>query len=394
MNSKNKKLMALTTAALSLPGMIPKLAQAQSIPENFTASYRFTEYKEADQSGSTTSTGESVERYDISIHQLSLVAPVSSEVSLNIDASTETMSGASPWYVGEGADGQPVQVMSGATIDESRDDISFAANFYREKARIGLGISRSSENDYDSTSVNINTSVWFNGKNTTVDAGFGFSDDQITPTQDLPIDPGRVNSEDKSSESLSLGISQVVNKTLLVGAGFGYAQYDGFLSDPYKLAVVEGVVLRDSRPDSKNQVTLDFKLRQYLTRYSAAIHADYRFYDNNWGVTSHTIGLGWYQNIQTWQLSASLRWYDQSSANFYRNFYTAERGDGYYSSDYRLSAYGALSYRLGLSKSYEFGTFKITYEDYSSGKGTQSDGDLNPGLIDFQFVTLGFDYKF
>lgn len=391
MKTKNKKLMALTTAALSLPGMIPKFAKAQTIPENFTASYRFTEYKEDDQAASTTLDGESVQRYDINIHQFSLVAPVSSEISLNLDASTETMSGASPWVV-VNDNGKPVQVMSGATIEESRDDISFAANFYQEKARIGLGIARSTENDYESNSANINASIWFNGKNTTIDAGFGFSDDEITPTQAAGIT--RVSNEEKSSESFSLGFSQVMNKTLLLGAGFGYATYDGYLSDPYKLAEVGGVRRPDSRPDSKNQIALDFKLRKYIPNYSAAIHADYRFYDNNWGISSHTLGLGWYQNINTWQLSTSIRWYDQSAANFYRNFYTTERADGYYSSDYRLSAYGALSYRLGLSKSYEFGTFKISYENYNSGKGTQSSGDLNPGLVDFQFITLGFDYKF
>ncbi|MFT6389720.1 MAG: hypothetical protein ACJAUP_003113 [Cellvibrionaceae bacterium] len=389
MKVKNKKLVALTTAALSLPGMIPKASQAQTIPENFTASYRFTEYKEDDQDGVVEG---SPQRYDISIHQLSLVAPVSSQVSFNVDASTESMSGASPWLVASDADEKPVQVMSGATIEESRDDISFAANFYQEKARIGLGISRSTENDYDSTSANINTSVWFNGKNTTLDVGFSFSDDTITPTQKSGIT--RVTEEDKDSNSLALGLSQVINKTLLVGAGFSYASYDGFLSDPYKLAEVEGVRVFDSRPDSKDQFSLDFKLRKYLTKYSAAIHADYKYYDNNWGISSHTVNVGWYQNIQMWQFSTSVRWYDQSSANFYQNFYTAERADGYYSSDYRLSAYGALSYRLGLSKSYEFGTFKITYENYNSGKGTQSDGDLNPGLVDFQFITLGFDYKF
>jgi len=392
MNNKSKKLMALTTAALSLPGMIPKTAQAQSsIPEKYTASHRLTQYKEEDQKNPVQG---SEERFDITVNQFSFVAPVSSQVSLNLDVSIESLSGASPWYVVEGADGQPLQVMSGATIEEDRDEISFSANFYQERARVGLGVSQSSENDYDSTSANINTSVWFNGKNTTVDAGFSFSDDTVSPTQDIPIDPGRVREEEKDSQSFSIGVSQVMNKTLLIGAGFNYASYEGYLSDPYKLASVDRVAVRDSRPDSKKQFSLDFKLRQYITKYNAAIHADYKFYDNNWGVSSHTINLGWYQNINTWQLSTSIRWYDQSSANFYRNFYTEERADGYYSSDYRLSAYGALSYRLGLSKSYEFGTFRITYENYDSGKGTQSDGDLNPGLVDFQFITLGFDYKF
>lgn len=386
--------MALTTAALALPSMIPKSTQAQSIPDSYKLSYRFTDYKEEDQPANTTNTGEAVERYDITIHQLAFVAPVSSQVSLNLDVATESMSGASPWYVAEGADGQPVQVMSGATIEESRDDISFSANFYQERARIGLGVSQSTENDYESKSANINTSIWFDDKNTTLDFGFSFSDDIIEPTQSLALDPNRVTNENKDSESISIGLSQIVNKNLLVGAGLGFSNYKGYLSDPYKLAVVQGVAVRDSRPNSKEQLSMDFRLRQYIERFSAALHADYRFYDNDWGISSHTLGLGWHQGFDTWLLSVGIRWYDQSSANFYSNFYTEERADGYYSSDYRLSAYGALSYRLGVSKNFEFGTFKITYENYNSGEGMESEGELNPGLVDFHFFTVGFDYKF
>ena len=394
MKSNSKKLMALTTAALALPGMIPKTAQAQTIPDSYKLSYRFTEYKEEDQPASTTNTGEAVERYDISVHQFAFVAPISSQVSLNLDVSTETMSGASPWYVIEGADGKPVQVMSGATIEESRDDISFSANFYQEQARIGLGWSQSTENDYESNSANFNTSIWFDDKNTTLDFGFSFSDDIIEPTQSQDIDPNRVTKENKDSQSISMGLSQVVNKNLLVGAGLGFSVYDGYLSDPYKLTVVEGSAVRDSRPDSKEQLSLDFRLRQYIERFSASVHADYRFYDNDWGVNSHTLGLGWHQNVNTWLLSLGIRWYDQSAANFYSNFYSEARDDGYHSSDYRLSAYGALSYRLGVSKNFEFGTFKITYENYNSGEGMESEDELNPGLVDFQFFTVGFDYSF
>ncbi|MGH1486169.1 MAG: DUF3570 domain-containing protein [Cellvibrionaceae bacterium] len=395
MKQKNKKLLALTAAALTLPGMTPKSVQAQAVPEKYTASYRYTEYKEDDQPADKTREGDALTRYDISIHQFSLVAPVASDISLNVDIATESMSGASPWYVIEGADGKPIQVMSGATIDESRDDIAFAANFYRETSRIGIGVARSSENDYESKSANINSTIWLNGNNTTLDVGFGFSDDEITPTQSPSIDPNRTREEDKSSESLSAGISQVVNKTLLVGAGIGYAVYDGYLSDPYKFAFLEdSPLLRDNRPDEKKQLSLDLRLRKYFTNYAGALHADYRLYDNDWGVTSHTLSLGWYQNIETWQLSTRLRWYDQSAANFYRNFYTTERADGYYSSDYRLSAYSAIGFKLGVSKSFEFGTFSIAYENYDSGKGRDSDGDLNPGLVDFDFISIGFDYKF
>lgn len=389
MNSKNKKLMALTAAALALPGMVPTIARAQTMPEKYSVNYRFTEYQEAEQAASTTNTGLAVDRYDISIHQLAIVAPVADNISLGLVASTETMSGASPWWVEPDADGNAVQVMSGATISEEREDIGLSANFYRESSRFGIGVSRSTENDYESLSININNTLSWNDKNTTLDLGFSFSDDTITPTQ-RAFTP-RVIEEEKSSESYSIGLSQIVNKTLLVGAGVSYASYEGFLSDPYKRAYVVAGTLADSRPDTKEQLSIDLKVRKYFVDAAGALHFDYGFYDNNWGVESQKISLGWHQNFNSWQLSTSVRWYDQSAANFYENFYTQARADGYYASDYRLSSYGAVSYRVGLTKSFEFGKLKLIYEDYdSSGSG----GDSNPGLVDFNFVTIGFDYDF
>lgn len=386
--------MALTAAALALPGIAPKTSLAQTVPDKTTIGYRYTEYKESDQPASSTTASEDVERYDISIHQFRLELPVSSSISVNLDAAKESMSGASPWYVAEGADGTPIQVMSGATIEEERDDVSAAINLYSDSTRTGIGVARSTENDYTSNSANLNTTIWTKSKNTTFDIGISFSDDEIKPTQSLSLDPNRTIEESKTSQSISVGFSQVINKNTLMGVNFSYARYEGFLSDPYKLASVNGVLFRDSRPDEKNQSALDVKFRRYLPKQAAALHADYRFYDNDWGVESNTFSIGWHQNIYSWQAYTQLRWYDQKAANFYRNFYQAERADGYYSSDYRLSSYGAISVKLGISKSFGFGKLSVSYENYNSGKGTQTEGDLNPGLVDFELISAGIDYKF
>ncbi|MEO0444002.1 MAG: DUF3570 domain-containing protein [Pseudomonadota bacterium] len=394
MKKSSTPLMALTAAALSLPGIMPKTTQAQAVPEKYSVDYRFTHYKEDDQPADKNSTNNSVERYEIDVHQLGVVAPVSDTVSINLNASAETLSGASPWFIIEGAEGEPVQVMSGATIEESRDEYGLAVNVYPGGKRIGLGINRSTENDYQSTSFNINASLYLNDNNTTIDLGFTFSDDTVEPTQDAS-DTGRVIEEDKDSESLSIGFTQVINKTLLLGGGMTFTNHDGYLSDPYKFTSVQSVLLRNSRPNRREQYSVDLKARKYFENLNGALHSDYRFYDNDWGVVSHTVSLGWYQNLaNNWQLSTRLRWYDQSAANFYSNFFTQQRADGFYSSDYRLSAFGAISYRLTLTKRYEFGIFTIAYEDYDSGEGLDSDDDLNPGLVDFNFFTLGFGYTF
>ena len=393
MKKNSKPLMALTAAALSLPGMTVKTANAQTVPEDFSFDYRFTEYQEEAQEASTTNTGESVERYAIEIQQFGIVAPLSSTVVMSLDASTETLSGASPWYIQED-DGQIEQVMSGATIEEERNEISLGTNIYADNQRLGLSITQSTENDYESTSFNANTSKYFNDDNTTLDLSFSFSDDTITPTQD-PMGDTRITEDDRNTESYSIALSQVINKTFLIGGGFSYTKSKGYLSDPYKLVSVAGALTEDSRPDTREQIAIDVKARKYFEGIEGAFHTDYRYYTNNWGVNSNTISFGWYQNLGSWQLASSMRYYDQKAANFYSNVFENVRGDGFYSNDYRLSSFGATSYRVGLTKTFiDVGLITIAYENYQSGEGLHSDDDLNPGLVNFDLFTAGFSYKF
>ena len=386
MKSSKEALLVLTTAALTLPGMTPKTVHAQAVPENFTASYRFNQYQEDNQPANAAD--PEVERFNISVHQFGLSGPVSDNFAISLNALTETLSGASPWYIEPGADGEtPVQVMSGATIEESRDEINLSISNYGESSRTGYGVSTSRENDYNSLSANINRTLWFNNNDTTIDFGYSFSIDEVTPTQDPLVDASRISSADKNRNTFFVGFSQVVNKGLVVGGNFSYSIHNGFLSDPYKRVTVARSLEADSRPDTRKQAALDLLLRQYFPSISTALHVDYRRYNDSWAVTSNTFSVGPYVNVGDWQVSLIARQYQQSSSNFYRAFYNAPRADGYYSSDYRLSNYEATSYRLGLSRAYEFATLYMRYEDYTSS------GD-NPGLVSFNFFTLGLDYKF
>jgi len=88
---QNKKLAAITAAAFALPGMMPKSVIAQTIPEEYESSYRYSNYREGG-SGEVDADGNAVPRYDIDIHQVALVAPVSSRLVFTVDAGTERMS--------------------------------------------------------------------------------------------------------------------------------------------------------------------------------------------------------------------------------------------------------------------------------------------------------------
>jgi hypothetical protein len=91
-----------------------------------------------------------------------------------------------------------------------------------------------------------------------------------------------------------------------------------------------------------------------------------------------------------------MRYYSQTQADFYEPYYQAARSDGYYSSDYRLSPYGALSFRVKLAETINNWTVGVSAERYISDKSysLQKVDVENPGLVDFTLFTFGLDYSF
>ena len=180
MIKKNRRspLLALSTAALSLPVF------AASQPSEIELSLKTSIYKEGDVPIHRVLDG-SDERYDIDIQQFYLLTPVARNWSLTFNASHETMSGASPWYTVPGIDGKPTLVMSGATIRESRTELSVVVNRYTGNASFGVGLTHSQENDYEADAIVLLAEWDFNNKLSTLALGLSYSDDKIEPTDAL-----------------------------------------------------------------------------------------------------------------------------------------------------------------------------------------------------------------
>ncbi|MGB1558583.1 MAG: DUF3570 domain-containing protein, partial [Oceanococcaceae bacterium] len=144
-NSK-RSLLALSAAAAAIPG------PAQALETG----YRFSLYDEAALPAGQAASGQSSERYRIQTHQLSLSAAPSREWELDADLMIESMSGASPWFVVPSADGQPVQIMSGATIQDER--YAMYGKAWRAldgDKRLGLSAGVSDEKDYFALSAGL-----------------------------------------------------------------------------------------------------------------------------------------------------------------------------------------------------------------------------------------------
>lgn len=424
----SRTLTALTTSALALPGLaLP--ARADSPIEQAAAGYAFSYYVEDDLDKDKFAAGTgSRERYEIFTNQFEVDLPVSRRVDVGLDFLYEKMSGASPWFVQPDTDDptKSVQVMSGATIQETRYDLTADLDYFLEDGKDTFAAGFSKENDYLSIHGALGTERSFAEKNTTLSLSGAYSHDWITPVQG-PFDY-RQNKGEKWSVDLFAGLSQILTRSSVVQATINYKHSGGYLSDPYKLINVRnGANLTDKRPNDKDQISVMARYRQHITAlpepFAASLHVDYRFYWDTWSTFSHTFEVAWYQTVWfDWlTVAPGFRYYSQSGAEFYKTVLpggATESTPHYRSSDYRLSPYGAVSFKgkieaslqdileydasgtaqgIGLTGGIDF-YFALAYERYLSdadfamfsvGRSKEA-----PGLVNFQVFSATLTGRF
>ena len=383
-NSASRSIIALSSTALALPG----IALADAPPTQSTISYKLSNYQEDDLSRAEAPFGE-LERYDIDVHQFQLVSPLGRNMSLHVDANYESLSGASPWFTSLGLDGEPIVNLSGPSgISDRRTELSIGSRYYLQNGSFAANIGYSQENDYQSVYFGLNAEKHYNNDLTTVSAGLSYSSDEIFPTDAALFN--RVIDEDKQSTSVFVSVSQIINQVSSFQSAFSLTEQSGFLSDPYKL--------RDVRPDDKTQIAWSNSYRRFFVSADAALHVNYRYYHDDFGISSHTSDLSWHQNLgRTFQLVPQLRYYSQSAADFFTNVDDfLNPASEYQSSDYRLSAFGAVS--GGFSVIADMGSWKatLTAERYLANDKYSAFDVSQPStaLVKYNRVSLGIDFQF
>ena len=406
-------LRALTSSALALFGAgAAGKAAADTAIDHVQTSYSWSTYSEDPLESSKTIPNGDTKRYDISTQQVSLAAPITETMDFSLALTHEKMSGGSPWYSAPDAAGTPVQIMSAPTIQDTRNDLQLHANYYTEEGRVGLGGGYSKENDYSAMSGGFDGERHFNEKNTTLSGGFGLSFDEINPT-DADIYPTRPDHKTKQSYTGFLGLSQVMSRRLILQGSFTYNMHFGYLSDPYKevFLVGGGTQFGDFRPNMRQQYAFLMRTNLHLEEIEATIHASYQYYTDSWSVNSHSFELSWYQTFgDSLQITPTVRYYSQSGADFYVP-YLKKPGNpakkfiqpDNFSSDFRLSPYGSLSF--GAKAEYTFHTpwwRDIEWRGRASVERYLSSGDLcltsvsvpAPGLVSFTVFSLGLTVVF
>ncbi len=408
----------LTLAALALPGLL-QTASAGRVEETYNADFQYGHYSESNG------------RMQVNIYDTAFSAPVGKTMTASVNLVRDSIGGASPIYNTRDSKGQIHQTLSGASgyasssycgksICEQRDAITGGLTKFLDKGSLSFGGGYSREQDYASKYFNTGASLDLNKKLTTLNFGASVAFDEVQPSPspwnnqsglDLPGFKAH-----KTSQQYLLGVSQVINKDSLMQSNMTFGYHSGFLTDPYKWVGVYGDIapgvpsftyISEKRPGDRFEWAW---LTQYVRNFDqfnhAALHTDYRFSTNSWGVNAHTFETSWHQPIADgWQVIPRFRYYSQDQANFYQpifdtnNFLTtltsnSLQGTSAYSSDYRLAGFGTLSGGIKFSKDFteikhvtEL-KFQTGIEYYAHNSSFQLGGNNNNSFANFDYYLL------
>lgn len=211
------------------------------------------------------------------------------------------------------------------------------------------------------TEVSVNVQVFLDKWNSQypIELRNGFFDSRTSGTGTYAPDFTAFEKETRNSYSISLGLSQVLGKKLQGSVFLDLVSQTGLLSTPFQRIYfadspdffIEDFQLADDverLPDSRFKVPIGGRLNYYLND-RVVLRSYYRFYADNWGITSHTANLEVPIKLNdSFTVYPSYRYYSQTAADYFYPKEIALSTLDFYTSDYDLSGYTANQYGIGI----------------------------------------------
>ena len=256
-------------------------------------------------------------------------------------------------------------VTQGSPYKEERKQKSVGVNYLKDNVSMIIGYINSEESDYSANTANFSISQDMFGDLTTVTMGYTRGWDTVRKN-------GQANfSQPVTRNNYQLDISQILSKDALVGVSFETISDEGYLHNPYR-----SVRYLDSTnpigysyepevyPRTHTSTAVTITARYYLP-YRAAIHGEYRFYSDSWGIKANNAQLDYTHPIgKDWTFVIKYRIYSQSSADFYSDLFPRIDTQNFLARDKELSS--LTNHTTGAGITYEFAKNKWKYIDKGS----------------------------
>lgn len=309
---------------------------------------------------------------------------------------SDTTSGASAFKRGDNISINNIKKQN-VDMTETRTYAAFSlVKRLQNRDEITTAFSKSYESDYDSNTLSMDYLTYEdNTKNRSYNFGLSYQFNNILikecSTYNYACDTTSGASKKESSTNIGtqLGITQIIDKTSLAKFSVYYNSEDGYLSNPYYNVVrnnngTTASVVAERRPDTRVSSGFNIKYIKALRRDFTS-KLKYKFYSDDWDVTSHTIDLNNYYELNSKiTLGFGLRYYTQSEAKFYSESINYFTNQTYASHDERLSGFDAITYKTSIDYKYDD---KISYN--ASINLYEQSTDLSA-----TYMSVGLKYKF
>ena len=230
------------------------------------------------------------------------------------------------------------QIIAGLQQDLG-DNTELAASYYF-----------SQEVDYSSQAGIVGLTQSFAEKNFTVTLSAQYTLDSVGEI----LANGKLYNRFKETHQTSISITQLLTPTSYVRMGADEMRNQGFLSDPYRKAVIPNAVnglkddtIQESVPDTRYRTAGWIEYNQYLTQLAGSFSVEYRYYLDDWNLNSNMVWFKLNKYITpNWVFSPQYRFYDQTGADF-----GSYAGGGSYHApnDAKLGTFGTNFFGAGLT---------------------------------------------
>lgn len=291
-------------------------------------------------------------------------------------------------YTSASSDMIDLQANSSASHADTRiyPSLSWSIENENKGTTLALGISSSTEFDYQSFGGNVSFSTKTKDKSGEFTAKLQTYLDQVTLIQPIEL---RTNTMDEQYGSAarntfagSLSYSQIINERFQVMLLADVVQQNGYLSLPFhRVYFKDNTVHQENLPDSRLKIPVGFRANYFIGN-NLIIKTYYRYYTDNWGLKSHTADIEVPIKINSFfSISPFYRYYTQTAAKYFAPFQTHTAADQYYNSNYDLSKFNSNFYGAGIRFAppkgvlgmQHFSMLEIRYGHYAKNINMSSD---------------------
>ena len=186
----------------------------------------------------------------------------------------------------------------------------------------------------------------------------------------------------RNSYSGSFIFSQVINTRLQAALLLDFVYQQGYLSTPFhRIYFTNGTETNEKLPSSRFKIPVGVRLNYFLGD-KFIFRSFYRFYDDNWGLTAHTINIEVPIKLSPFfSISPFYRYYSQNGSKYYAPYKSHNAAEDFYTTDDDLSKFNSnfegaelrLATPGGIFGIQSFNSLELRYGHYQRSDGLHSD---------------------